>query len=109
MPELERLRDSDALIINIDYPLGMAAYHVLAKISQYVTRMHGMYVIGKAATLNARVGDVMIAFPIGTPSAKVASATLAVEAGTFLGDESLEPAFAPRQHDYLSLAVTRYF
>lgn len=59
--ELERLRDSNALIINIDYPLGMAAYHMLAKISQYVTRMHGMYVIGKAATLNARVGDVMIA------------------------------------------------
>jgi hypothetical protein len=37
------------------------------------------------------------------------AATLAVEAGTFLGDESLEPALAPSQHDYLSLAVTRYF
>jgi hypothetical protein len=37
------------------------------------------------------------------------SATLAVEAGAFLGDESLEPALASRQHDYLSLAVTRYF
>ncbi len=59
--ELERLRASDALIINIDYPLGMAAYHVLAKISQYVTQMQGIYVIGKAATLNARVGDVMVA------------------------------------------------
>jgi len=34
---------------------------VLAKISQYVTRMQGIYVIGKAATLNARVGDVLIA------------------------------------------------
>ncbi|MCL4239630.1 MAG: hypothetical protein KJ047_15455 [Anaerolineae bacterium] len=59
--EMALLRSSDALIVNIDYPLGMAAYHVLAKISQYVTRMQGIYVIGKAATLNARVGDVMIA------------------------------------------------
>ena len=59
--EMALLRNSDALIVNIDYPLGMAAYHVLAKISQYVTRMQGIYVIGKAATLNARVGDVMIA------------------------------------------------
>lgn len=58
---MERLKNSDALIVNIDYPLGMAAYHVLAKISQYATRMQGIYVIGKAATLNARVGDVMIA------------------------------------------------
>ena len=59
--EMARLAESDALIVNIDYPLGMAAYHVLAKISQYVPRMQGIYVIGKAATLNARVGDVMIA------------------------------------------------
>jgi hypothetical protein len=58
---MARLADSDALIVNIDYPLGMAAYHVLAKISQYVPQMRGIYVIGKAATLNARVGDVMIA------------------------------------------------
>jgi hypothetical protein len=59
--EMTRLAQSDALIINIDYPLGMAAYHVLAKISQYVSHMRGIYVIGKAATLNARIGDVMIA------------------------------------------------
>jgi hypothetical protein len=59
--KMARLAKSDALIVNIDYPLGMAAYHVLAKISQYIPRMRGIYVIGKAATLNARVGDVMIA------------------------------------------------
>lgn len=60
-PYLEELKRSDAVIVNIDYPLGMAAYHVMAKISQYVTQMQGIYVIGKAATLNARVGDVMVA------------------------------------------------
>jgi hypothetical protein len=59
--EMARLADSDALIVNIDYPLGMAAYHVLAKISQYCEHMRGMYVVGKAATLNARIGDVLIA------------------------------------------------
>ena len=59
--DMDVLADSDALIVNIDYPLGMAAYHMLAKISQYVTQMRGIYVIGKAATLNARVSDVMIA------------------------------------------------
>ncbi len=61
LEHMARLRQSDALIVNIDYPLGMAAYHVLAKISQYAPQMQGVYVIGKAATLNARVGDVMIA------------------------------------------------
>ncbi len=58
---MRRLAQSDAVIVNIDYPLGMAAYHVLAKISQYADRIQGLYVIGKAATLNARVGDVLIA------------------------------------------------
>ncbi|MBN2306122.1 MAG: hypothetical protein JXQ72_16685 [Anaerolineae bacterium] len=58
---MRQLARSNALIVNIDYPLGMAAYHLLAKVSQYVSQMRGIYVIGKAATLNARVGDVMIA------------------------------------------------
>jgi hypothetical protein len=54
------LRKSDALIVNIDYPLGMAAYHVFSQISTAGGRILGVYIIGKAATLNARVGDVMI-------------------------------------------------
>jgi len=59
--EMRRLRDSDAVIINIDYPLGMAAYHVLAKISQYVTQMQGIYVIGKRRRSTRAIGDVMLA------------------------------------------------
>ena len=54
------LRNSDALIFNIDYPLGMAAYHIFSQISTAGGRILGVYVLGKAATLNARVGDVMI-------------------------------------------------
>mgnify|MGYP006159946533 CR=1 FL=1 len=32
-PGIERLRDSRAVIINIDYPLGMAAYHHLSAVA----------------------------------------------------------------------------
>ncbi|MEO7730318.1 MAG: hypothetical protein ABIY55_05055 [Kofleriaceae bacterium] len=59
-PGIERLRESDAVIINIDYPLGMAAYHHLSAISLGVDELRGIYIMGKAATLNGRVGDVMI-------------------------------------------------
>ena len=60
MPGIERLAKSDAVILNIDYPLGMAGYHHLARLAQGVGEMRGVYVMGKAATLNARVGDVMV-------------------------------------------------
>jgi hypothetical protein len=59
-PGIERLRDSRAVIINIDYPLGMAAYHHLSALALGVDELRGIYVMGKAATLNGRVGDVMI-------------------------------------------------
>lgn len=54
------LKDSDALILNIDYPLGLAAYNLLVKIAEHTCPMLGIYVMGKAATLNGRRGDVMI-------------------------------------------------
>ena len=57
---LERLKESRAVIINIDYPLGMAAYHHLSAVSLGVDELRGIYIMGKAATLNGRVGDVMI-------------------------------------------------
>jgi hypothetical protein len=57
---IERLADSDAVIINIDYPLGLASYHHLAELAMGIGEVRGIYVMGKAATLNARVGDVMI-------------------------------------------------
>jgi hypothetical protein len=53
--------DSDAVIINIDYPLGMGAYHILRQVAEVVDRLAGVYVLGKAATLNGDVGDVLIA------------------------------------------------
>jgi hypothetical protein len=59
-PEFERLRDSDALIVNIDYPLGEAAYHILKIVARSVGELRGVYVLGKAATLNGKIGDVLI-------------------------------------------------
>jgi hypothetical protein len=54
------LKASDAYVLNIDYPLGVAAYHLLRHIAESVPWIEGVYVMGKAATLNADVGDVMI-------------------------------------------------
>jgi hypothetical protein len=58
--DLDFLAHSDALILNIDYPLGMAAYNILSKISTEVGDVLGVYVTGKAATLNGVIGDVMV-------------------------------------------------
>jgi hypothetical protein len=60
MPGLEALARSNALILNIDYPLGFAAYHLLSQVSSSASDLLGAYIMGKAATLNGRVGDVMI-------------------------------------------------
>jgi hypothetical protein len=55
------LAASDAVIVNIDYPLGVAAYDILREIAvDSGAGLRGVYVLGKAATLNADVGDVMI-------------------------------------------------
>jgi len=60
VPGIDLLAKSDAVLVNIDYPLGMAAYHLLSRLGQGVGELRGVYVMGKAATLNGRVGDVML-------------------------------------------------
>jgi hypothetical protein len=60
LPGIENLVKSDALIVNIDYPLGMAAYQVLTEVARNIAEIRGVYIMGKAATLNGRIGDVMI-------------------------------------------------
>ena len=56
----EALAGSDAVIVNIDYPLGVAAYNILREVAIDSPALRGVYVLGKAATLNADVGDVML-------------------------------------------------
>ena len=36
--------------MNIDYPLGLAAYNVLSEVAEHVGSVLGVYIIGKAAT-----------------------------------------------------------
>ena len=56
----EFLKKSDAIILNKDYPLGLCAYNILIKLAEHIADILGVYIMGKAATLNARRGDVMI-------------------------------------------------
>jgi hypothetical protein len=58
--DADRLAASDAVVVNIDYPLGLAAYNILREVAVDSASLRGVYVLGKAATLNADVGDVMI-------------------------------------------------
>ena len=53
-----KLQRSNALIFNIDYPLGFAAYHILNEVLENVASVKGVYILGKAAVLNSEIGDV---------------------------------------------------
>ena len=53
-------RGSDAIIVNVNYPLGLAAYNIMTQVGMTTDELHGVYILGKAATLNGRIGDVMI-------------------------------------------------
>jgi Family of unknown function (DUF6909) len=54
------LAGAPGVIVNIEYPLGLAAYNILREITTASDTLRGVYVLGKAATLNAAVGDVML-------------------------------------------------
>lgn len=56
---LPSLQKSGALLLNIDYPLGLAAYNILSTISIH-TDLRGVYSMGKSASLNAARGDVIV-------------------------------------------------
>ncbi len=60
VPGVEALQRSNAVIVNIDYPLGLAAYQILTIVARSVGSLLGVYVLGKAATLNGKIGDVLI-------------------------------------------------
>jgi hypothetical protein len=57
---LDLLQESDAVIFNVDYPLGMAAYQIFSQVAAHLGTIQGVYFMGKAATLNGQVGDVML-------------------------------------------------
>lgn len=60
VPNLRSLAESEAFIFNIDYPLGMTAYNILSKVSEEFENLRGIYIMGKAASLNGIYGDVIL-------------------------------------------------
>ncbi len=60
MPFMDYLAKSQAIILNIDYPLGMAAYRMMREIMENLSNIRGVYILGKAATLNGSIGDALI-------------------------------------------------
>jgi hypothetical protein len=60
LPALDRLARSDAVILNIDYPLGQTGYFLQRTLARNVGALLGLYVMGKGATLTGRVGDILL-------------------------------------------------
>ncbi|MBI9051235.1 MAG: hypothetical protein JEZ00_17560 [Anaerolineaceae bacterium] len=60
LPDMGLLEKSNAYILNIDYPLGFAAYHILTKLAEKVGPILGIYIMGKAASLNGNIGDIIL-------------------------------------------------
>jgi hypothetical protein len=60
LPDLDSLAMSDAVIVNIDYPLGQSGYFLQRALSRKVGSLLGLYVMGKGATLTGRVGDILL-------------------------------------------------
>jgi hypothetical protein len=58
--DLSYLAKSDAILINLDYPLGLAAYNILSEVAEHVVKILGIYIMGKAASLNGTMGDIVI-------------------------------------------------
>ena len=51
MAGLDALRRSNAIIFNIDYPLGMAAYQILSQVTTNVGGIRGIYIIGVTSSM----------------------------------------------------------
>ncbi len=60
LPALDRLARSDAVILNIEYPLGQAGFFLHRALARNVGELLGLYVMGKGATLTGRVGDILL-------------------------------------------------
>jgi len=56
--DLSSFENSEAHILNIDYPLGSGAYMVLSTILRNVNNPQGVYILGKASFLKGNLGDI---------------------------------------------------
>lgn len=56
--KLSELKHSNALILNIDYPLGFGAYMVLSTLLRNISQVRGVYILGKASFFTGGMGDI---------------------------------------------------
>ncbi len=56
--DISQLQNSEACIVNIDYPLGSGAYMVLSTLLRNSENLQGVYILGKASFLNGNLGDI---------------------------------------------------
>lgn len=54
------LARSPAVLVNMDYPLGQAAGHVLARACELFPALRGVFILGKSAAMIGRLGDIII-------------------------------------------------
>ena len=54
------LARSRAVIVNTDYPLGLAAYHLLSAAGRLFRDWRGLFILGKSAAMIGRLGDILI-------------------------------------------------
>lgn len=54
------LRNSRALVVNLDYPLGYSAYHLMNWACRRFEDLRGLMIVGKSAAMIGRLGDIMI-------------------------------------------------
>lgn len=60
LTKTKKLTDSSAIIVNIEYPLGLTAYFALRELLGRLKNLRGIYLMGKAAILAGEIGDVQI-------------------------------------------------
>ena len=60
LSNINKISQSKAYIINYDYPLGQAAFYLLSQLISQLKFINGIYIVGKAAILSGKVGDVQI-------------------------------------------------
>lgn len=58
--DTEKLSKSNAVILNTDYPLGFAAYHLLETAAEYLNGWRGLFILGKSAAMIGRLGDILL-------------------------------------------------
>ncbi|UNC91066.1 DUF6909 family protein [Candidatus Contubernalis alkaliaceticus] len=60
LPQVNSLEKSRAVILNLDYPLGLAAGHLINEAASRLKEWKGLYIMGKSAAMIGRLGDILI-------------------------------------------------